>query len=237
MFGQRKVEDDTNEIKAIPELLGLLDVVDCVVTIDAMGCQKEIAQAIIDRKADYVLAVKQNQGQLYDDIREWFLYGHQVHFKDLPHSYHQTVNKTSGRVEIRRCWAIADAHAFEYIRYYEGWPGLQTIAMIQNERRIGDQVQLATRHFISSLPPDAEHLLDCVRQHWSIENTCHWTLDLVFREDDSRVRIGHASRNFALLSRLALNLLKQDPAKGSLNQERFRAVLNEDYLARLLSRI
>jgi predicted transposase YbfD/YdcC len=237
VLGQRKVEDNSNEITAVPDLLRLLDVMNCVVTLDAMGCQKEIAQTILDRKADYVLAVKQNQGQLYDDIHEWFLYAHQVDFENLPHSYHQTVNKTSGRVETRRCWAIGDPLAFEYIRHHEGWAALQTIVMIHHERRTGDQTQTETRYFISSLPPDAPRLLDCVRQHWSVENTCHWTLDVVFREDDSRVRIGHAPRNFALLRRFALNLLKQDAAKGSLKQKRFRAALNEDYLAQLLSQV
>ena len=237
VLGQRKVEDGSNEIAAIPELLRLLDLAHCVVTIDAIGCQKEIAQTIVDRKADYVLAVKRNQGRLHEDIQDWFAYAQQVAFKDMPHDYHQTVNKTSGRVEIRRCWAIADPHAFEYIRYYNGWARLQTIVMIQNERRVGEEVQQKTRFFISSLPPDAQRLLDCVRQHWSIENTCHWTLDVVFREDDSRVRTGSAARNFALLRRLALNLLKQDTAKGSLNQKRFRAALDDAYLSHILTRI
>jgi predicted transposase YbfD/YdcC len=235
VLGQRKVADATNEIPAIPELLSLLDLMNCVVTIDAIGCQTDIAQAIVERKADYVLAVKQNQGHLYEDIQEWFAYAQEIAFKEMPHDYHQTINKTSGRIEIRRCWAIADPHAFEYIRHYEGWAGLRTIVMIHNERRMGDQTQQQTRYFISSLPPDARRLLACVRQHWSIENSCHWTLDVVFREDDSRVRTGSAPRNFALLRRLALNLLKQDTAKGSLNQKRFRAALDDAYLAQILA--
>jgi predicted transposase YbfD/YdcC len=235
VLGVRQVEDTSNEIPAIPELLRLLDLMGCVVTIDAIGCQKEIAQAILDRKADYVLAVKENQGHLYDDIRDWFAYAHQMAFQDMPHSYRQTVNKTSGRIEIRRCWAIADPRAFEYIRHHQGWPGLQTIVMIHNERRVGGHSQTDIRYYISSLSPDAQHLLDCARQHWTIENTCHWTLDVVFREDDSRIRTGHAPRNFALLRRFALNLLKQDAAKGSVKQKRFRAALNDHYLAQLLS--
>lgn len=237
VLGQRKVEEDANEIPAIPKLLGLLDLANCVVTIDAIGCQKEIAQAIIDRKADYVLAVKQNQGHLYEDIQEWFTYAQEVAFKEMPHGYHQTISKAHGRIEIRRCWAIADPRAFEYIRHYEGWAGLQSIVMIQSERRVGDRVQHKIRYFITSLSPDAQHLLTCARQHWSIENTCHWTLDVIFREDDSRVRIGDAPRNFALLRRLALSLFKQDTAKGSLNQKRLRAALDDTYLAHVLSQV
>jgi predicted transposase YbfD/YdcC len=237
VLGQRKVEEGANEIPAIPELLGLLDLANCVVTIDAIGCQKEIAQTILDRKADYVLAVKQNQGHLYEDIQEWFTYAQEVAFKEMPHGYHQAISKAHGRIEIRRCWAIADPRAFEYIRHYEGWAGLQSIVMIQSERRVGDGVQHKTRYFITSLPPDAQRLLTCVRQHWSIENTCHWTLDVIFREDDSRVRIGDAPRNFALLRRLALSLFKQDSAKGSLNQKRLRAALDDTYLAHVLSQV
>lgn len=237
VLGVCKVEDASNEIPAIPQLLRLLDLMDCVVTIDAIGCQKEIAQTIRERKADYILAVKENQGHLYDDIWEWFAYAHQVAFKHMPHTYHQTVNKVSGRIETRRCWAIADPNAFEHIRHYDGWADLQTIIMIQNERRVGDKTQTDTRYYISSLPPQAQHLLDCVRQHWSIENSCHWTLDVVFREDDSRIRSGHAPRNFALLRRFALNLLKHDTAKGSLKQKRFKAALNHDYLSQLLAQV
>jgi predicted transposase YbfD/YdcC len=237
VLGVCKVDDASNEIPAIPQLLRVLDLMGCVVTIDAIGCQKEIAQTIRDRKADYILAVKENQRHLYDDIWEWFTYAHQVAFKDMPHTAHQTVNKVSGRIETRRCWAIADPTAFEHIRHYQGWADLQTIIMIQNERRVGDHTQTDTRYYISSLPPQAHHLLEWVRQHWSIENSCHWTLDVVFGEDDSRIRSGHAPRNFALLRRFALNLLKQDVTKGSLTQKRFRAALNHDYLTRLLSQV
>jgi predicted transposase YbfD/YdcC len=237
VLGVRKVEQGSNEIPAIPELLRLLDLMDCVVTIDAIGCQKNIAQAILDRKADYILAVKDNQAHLFDDIQDWFAYADQSSFQDMAYTEHQTVNKTSGRIETRHCWAIADPRAFEYIRHHQGWPGLQTIIRIQSQRRISDQTQSDTRYYISSLPPDAQHLLDCIRQHWSIENSCHWSLDVVFREDDSRIRMGHAPRNFAILRRFALNLLKHDPLKASLNQKRFHAALNQDYLAKLLSQI
>jgi predicted transposase YbfD/YdcC len=237
VLGQQRVAEGTNEISTIPDLLKSLNLTESVVTIDAIGCQKEIAQTILDRKADYVLAVKANQANFRQDLEDWFVHAQQVHFEGMTHDFHQATNKTSGRVEIRRCWAIADPLAFEYIRHHQGWPGLQTIVMIERERRYADKVQHEVAYFISSLPPDAAHLLQCVRHHWSIENTCHWTLDVIFNEDASRVRIGHGPQNFAIIRHFALNLLKHDPSKGSLNQKRLRAALDDSFRSQLLSHI
>lgn len=234
VLGQQKVAEGANEIVTIPQLLNSLNLGGCVVTIDAIGCQKEIAQTILDRKADYVLAVKDNQANLRQDIEDWFVHAHRIQFKGMEHAFHQTINKTSGRIEIRRCWAMADPVAFEYIRHYQGWPGLQTIVMIERERRQGDYHQRQTAYFISSLPPDASRLLDAVRRHWSVENSCHWTLDVIFKEDASRVRIGHGPQNFATIRHFALNLLKRDPSKGSLNQKRLRAALDDHFRSQLL---
>lgn len=236
-LGQRRVGDKSNEITAIPELLRMLDVAGCVVTIDAMGCQTEIARTIIDQKAAYVLAVKDNQANLRQDIEDWFAYAEQVQFRNMQADYHQTVNKNHGRIEIRQCWAIADPLAFEYIRHYQGWTNLQTIIRVQRERRESDRTSLETAFYISSLAPDAQRLLACTRHHWSIENAFHWVLDVTFREDDSRVRSGHAPENFTVLRRLALNILKQDHSKGSLKQKRFRAALNDQFLLHLLAQI
>ena len=236
-LGQRKVNDKSNEITAIPELLKVLDVAGCVVTIDAMGCQTEIARTIIDQKADYVLAVKDNQGNLCQDIEDWFAYADQVQFKNMQADHHQIINKNQGRVEIRQCWAIADPLAFEYIRHYEGWANLQTIVRVRRERREADRTHIETTYYISSLPPDAQHLLTCTRHHWAIENAFHWVLDVTFREDDSRVRSGYAPENFAVLRHLALNILKHDKSKGSLKQKRFRAALNDHFLLHLLTQI
>ena len=234
-LGQLKVADKSNEITAIPELLKLLDVQGCIVTIDAMGTQKEIATSIIDRHADYILALKGNQPHLLEDVQEWFAYAQQRGWQDIPYSYAETVNKVSGRVEIRRLWAIEDPLAFDYIRHYEGWTGLRSLIMLQRERRLGAPPQTDLAFYISSLPADATRLLQAIRDHWSIENTCHWSLDVIFGEDTSRVRIGHAPQNFALLRRLALSVLKQDTSKTSLNQKRFRAALEDDFLLHLLS--
>ncbi len=234
-LGQWKVADKSNEITAIPELLKLLDVQGCIVTIDAMGTQTEIATRIVERHADYILALKGNQPHLLEDVQEWFAYAQQRDWQDIPHSYAESINKVSGRVEVRRLWAIEDPLAFDYIRHYDGWTGLRSLIMLQRQRRLDAPPQLELAFYISSLPADAPRLLQAIRDHWSIENTCHWSLDVIFGEDASRVHIGHTPQNFALLRRLALSVLKQDTSKASLNQKRFRAALADDFLLHLLS--
>jgi predicted transposase YbfD/YdcC len=236
-LGQRKVEAKSNEITAIPELLNLLNVTGCIVTIDAMGTQKQIAQTIRDGKADYVLSLKENQGQLFQDVVDWFAYADQVDFTDMIHDYHKTVDKAHGRIEIRQCWVIADPVAFEYIRHYDGWADLQSIVRVHRERRIGDEVEHEIAYYISSLPPDAKQLLHATRTHWAVENSLHWVLDVTFREDDSRIRHQNAPHNMAVLRDIALNILKHDPSKGSLKQKRYRAALDDAFLLQLLLQI
>lgn len=236
-LGQRKVGHKSNEITAIPELLRLLDITGCIVTIDAMGCQQRIAQTIRDEKADYVLRVKNNQGHLYQDLDEWFAYADQVHFQNIQHDYHQTINKGHGRIEIRRCWTIADPLAFEHIRHYEGWAGLQTIVRVERARHLAGKVTLDTAYYISSLPPDARQLLEATRQHWAVENSLHWVLDVTFREDEARIRKDNSPQNFGVLRHIALNILKQDASKLSLKQKRYRAALDDSFLLRLLTQI
>ena len=237
LLGQRKVDDKSNEITAVPELLHLLYVSGCIVTIDAMGCQTDIAQTIIDQQADYVLALKANHGQLYHDVVDWFEWALSRDFKGIAPSYHQTINKGHGRIEIRRCWAIADPLAFEHIRHFDGWAGLQSIVMVQRQRRLAQHSQAETVYYISSLPADAKRLLAATRSHWSVENTCHWTLDVIFREDDPRARLGDSAENLAVLRHVALNLLKHHPAKLSLNRKRFQAALDESFLLELLTQL
>jgi predicted transposase YbfD/YdcC len=235
LLGQRKVAEKSNKITAIPELLKQLYVEGGIVSIDAMGCQKDIARTIIEAKADYVLALKGNQGQLHEDVQEWFAWAQQTAFKDMPHTFWQTTNKAHGRIEIRRCWALSDPRAFEVIRHHDGWAGLQSIARVQRERRMDDPVQSETAFFISSLPADAKLLLHAVRAHWSVENTFHWTLDVTSREDDARLRSGASAENFAVLRHISLNLLKHHPAKLSLKRKRFKAALDHNFLLALLS--
>jgi predicted transposase YbfD/YdcC len=235
LLGQRKVAEKSNEITAIPVLLEQLYLAGCIVTIDAMGCQKAIASTIIDQKADYVLALKGNQGQLYEDVQEWFAWAQQTAFKDMPHSFWQTTNKGHGRIEIRRCWALSDPRAFEVIRHHDGWAGLSSIAMIQRQRIIDGQPQTEIAYFIASLPADAQLILHAVRAHWSIENTFHWTLDVTFREDGARLKSGHSAENFAVLRHVAFNLLKRHPAKLSLKRKRYKAALDDSFLLELIS--
>jgi predicted transposase YbfD/YdcC len=237
MLGQRKVAAGENEIVAIPELLAQLYLKGSIVTIDAIGCQKEIAQQIVDQQADYVLALKANQPKLYQDVVEWFEWAQQREFRDVEHTYHQTINKGHGRIEIRRCWALSDPQALEVLGHHEGWRKLTSLGMVQRERRRGDTVQTDTAYFIASLPPDAERLLDAVRNHWRIENNLHWTLDVIFHEEDARLRVGNGAENFAVLRRMALNLLKQHPAKMSLKRKRYKAALDADFLLELLSQL
>lgn len=236
-LGQRKVEAGENEIVAIPDLLADLYLKGSIVTIDAIGCQKEIAAQIIAKRADYVLALKSNQPKLYQDVVEWFAWAQAREFQGVEHTYAQTVNKGHGRIEIRRCWALSDPRALEVLGHHDGWRKLTSLVMVQRERRRGDQSQTETVYFISSLSPDAERLLRAVRHHWRIENSLHWVLDVIFREDDARLRVGDGAENFAILRRMVLNLLRRHPAKLSLKRKRFKAALDTGFLFELLTQV
>ena len=172
VLGQRKVADKSNEITAIPELLHLLDIRGSLVSIDAMGCQTQIAQTIREEQADYLLQVKDNHKNLHQDLEDWLVYGDKCHFADMQMDYHETFNKTNGRIEIRRCWAVADPLAFEYIWHYAGWTDSQTIVRLQHERRMGSPLSLETAYYyITSLPCAAPWILTTSRHHWVIENS------------------------------------------------------------------
>jgi len=235
VMGQRKVDGKSNEITAIPQLLRLLDVSGCIVTIDAMGCQTKIAQTIRDEKADYILRVKDNQSQLKQDLEDWFAYGDRQPLKGMQMDFHQTTHKNNGRIEIRRCWVVADPVAFEYIRHYDGWADLNSIVRVQRERREQGKISHETAYYISSLSADAARIREAPQHHWAIENCFHWVLDVTFDEDASRIRMGESSENMAVLRTLALNLLKQDTSKSSWKQKRFRAALDNDFLFHLLT--
>jgi predicted transposase YbfD/YdcC len=236
VLGQVKVDDKSNEITAIPQLLKMLELSGCLVTIDAIGTQTEIAQQIVDQGGDYLLAVKENQGHLYESLEYLFQLEREEDFRHSPCSYAKQVNKNHGRLEIRECWATSDEEYLNYLRERERWPEVKTLAMIRSERRLGDQVEVKFRYFISSLNAPAKQILKSRRTHWTIENQLHWVLDIAFREDASRVRKDHAPENFAILRHMALNLLKQEKSvKGGVKAKRLLAGWDQDYLLMVLS--
>jgi predicted transposase YbfD/YdcC len=235
VLGQVKVDDKSNEITAIPKLLQVLEIAGCIVTIDAIGCQTEIAATIVALDADYVLAVKENQGHLYEDIKGLFDAAQAVNFKDVPHDYAKTTDKGHGRLEIRQCWTIADAALVTYLRNYAGWRNLRTIVKVVSERRVNGATTVEARYFISSLAGDAPQVLKAVRGHWGIENSLHWVLDIAFDEDHHRVRKDNGPANFAVLRHIALNLLKQEKSlKVGIKAKRLKAGWDEPYLLKVL---
>jgi predicted transposase YbfD/YdcC len=231
MLTQAPVEEGSNEIPTLLTLLGWLDVSKTIITIDGIGCQTQIATAITQQHADYVLAVKGNQETLADDVQAAF----EPTTRAFQPHYAKTVNKGHGRIEIRECWATDTPDVLAFIQDYKAWSGLRSLVKITSERRLSTKTEYDTRYFISSLPPDPAHLLQIVRAHWQIENAFHWVLDIAFREDESRVRKDHAPRNLALLRRLALNLLKQETSlKVGVKAKRLRAGWDAPYLLKVL---
>ena len=234
-LGQVKTEEKSNEITAIPRLLELLELNGCIVTIDAMGCQKEIAQSILEQGADYVLAVKQNQGRLHEDLRDLFEEAEATGFEGVPHDYATTLNKGHGRLERRECWAITDPDCLDYLSTGKEWPGLRSVVKVVGRREAETGVTVQPRYFISSLDLSAEEMLATVRAHWSIENSLHWSLDVTFREDDCRVRKDHGPQNFATLRNISHNMLKRETSlKVGIQGKRLQAGWREDYLLKVL---
>jgi predicted transposase YbfD/YdcC len=234
VLGQIKVDDKSNEIPAVPELLEMLEVKGCIVTLDALHCQTQTVEAILDKQADYVLPVKENQPRLLEALQGLFDDAEEMHWVKCD-SY-QTVNKGHGRIESRECWTTSDPEYLKYIATLADWQGVQSIAMVEAVRRIGEQSTTTRRYFISSLESDAKLMLRAVRSHWGIENQVHWVLDITFREDDSRIRRGNGAENFAVLRHITLNLLKREnSAKRSLKAKRKRAAWDDDYLLTVLT--
>jgi predicted transposase YbfD/YdcC len=241
VLGQIAVPDKTNEITAVPQLLRKLELCGCIVTLDAMGCQKEIAREIKEADADYVLALKGNQGQCHAEIKSFLDDAVARHQQSAPAQknkralgHKETIEKDHGRMEVRRYWQSAD---LDWFADGKEWEGLRSVGMVESIRQVGEETpRTERRYYLSSLDVDVEKFARAVRGHWSVENSLHWVLDVQCGEDRSRARAGHAAENLATLRRLAINLLKRESTrKRGIKGKQLNASWDHNYLLRLLA--
>jgi len=231
-LGQVRVADKSNEITAIPQLLDILDIQGCIVTIDAMGAQKEIAKQIIEQDADYVLSLKGNQGNLHEDVQQLFDWASKTDFKDIEHEVYQTIDKEHGRLEKRRYYLLGNV---EHLVNAHQWVGLKRVGMVESERHIeGKPITTERRYYLTSLDGGVERFARASRGHWGIENRLHWSLDVVLHEDNSRIRSDHSPENMTLIRKIALNLLSKESSKGSKKRKRLKAGWDNDFLIQVL---
>lgn len=235
VLAQRAVPDKSNELSALPAVLAMLALEGCIVTLDAMGTHAAIAAAIRAKGADYVLALKGNQGRLEDDVQALFTDAQGVAYAGIAHSYDRDVDGGHGRIEIRQTWAITDPAYLAYVNPAGAWPDLCSLVMIRAERRLGTKTSVETRYYLSSLDTSAKDIGAAVRDHWGIENSLHWVLDVAFRQDNNRARVRHAARNLATLHHLALNLLRQETtSRIGVQAKRHKAGWDDHYLRKVL---
>jgi predicted transposase YbfD/YdcC len=238
VLGQVKVADKSNEIVAIPKLLDMLAIEGAVVTMDAMGCQREIARKIIDKKADYVIALKGNQGTLHEDVELFVAEQKAKGFQDTTISRDETVDGDHGRIETRTTTAI---HDVAWLQERHDWPGLKGLVMVESTREIPGSspgthtIERETRLYITSLILLANLLGPIVRSHWAVENSLHWVMDMIFRDDERRIRTDHAPANFVTMTHMAHNLIRRAPGKDSLRLRRKVAAWDDDFLASLIA--
>jgi predicted transposase YbfD/YdcC len=234
VLGQVKCAEKSNEIRAIPELLKIIDIAGCIVTIDAMGCQTEIVKEIVEKGADYVISLKGNQGNLHQQIKDYLDWADRTGFKEIQYDYCQTLEKGHGRIEERRCWVTEE---IGWLKEKDDWENLQSVVMVEAIREVkGREKTVERRYFISSLAANAEEALRCVRGHWAIENELHWCLDIGFREDNCQVREAKSAENLATLRHIGINLLKQEKScKRGIEGKRKKAGWDENYLLKVLN--
>jgi predicted transposase YbfD/YdcC len=231
LLGQRKVRDKSNEITAVPELLRALELAGCIVTADAMHCQKNVAKEIIEADADYVLALKGNQGTAFGEVKSFL--DDAVSRVDPSLVFVETVEKGHGRLEVRRYW---QTEKLDWYADKEQWEGLRSVGLVESVRELNNQRSVERRYYLSSLPVDIQRFAKAVRGHWSIENQLHWVLDVVFGEDQARARTEQAAENLAAMRRLGINLLRRDKkCKRSIKGKLMRAAIDPDYLRHLLT--
>ena len=233
VLGQQKVSEKSNEITAIPVLLKLLAIRGCLVSIDAMGCQTEIAKVIIEQGADYVLALKGNQGDLHTDVVQLFTAARKQDFKNIEHQFDSTVSKGHGRIETRRYWTMGNT---EYLLGAQKWSGLKSIGMVESQREMNGKVSIEQRYYILSIESDVHRFAAAVRSHWSIENQLHWILDVGFAEDTAQSCSGYNAENLAVIRHIGINLLSRDKeSKVGVKTRRLQAGWDDNYLKTVLS--
>ena len=230
VLGQIKVNEKSNEITAIPELLSYLEIEGCIITIDAMGCQKEIASKIQDGKGDYVLALKENHKNLYEDVK-LYLEDKRENSDFKEEEYYRSIEKDHGRIEERKYWITTD---IDWLENKSKWAGLKSIGMVESTRDIKGNISKEVRFYLCSIEGNVKEFSKAVRSHWGIENSVHWVLDMTFREDESRIRKGHSAENFNVLRHIALNLLKKEKSKGSIRGKRLKAGWDNAFLKKIL---
>jgi predicted transposase YbfD/YdcC len=236
VLGQKKVEGKSNEITALPELIKVLDLAGCIVTIDAIGCQREIVKKIVKKDADYVIAVKKNQPTLHKQVKQLFKQAIEAHGEGFNMSSFNSREMNRGREEIRNYLMLTDV--VEQIDPLQKWERLTSIGMVESVRLVDEKTSVETRYFISSLKNDVQKLAEAIRGHWSIENSLHWVLDVTFKEDNSRIRKDNAPANFAVLRHIAVNVISQNKSrKLSVRSKRFLATLDEEYSIEVLAAI
>jgi predicted transposase YbfD/YdcC len=231
VLGQVKVAEKANEIVAIPKLLDMLAIEGAIITLDAMGCQRAVAQKIMDKKADYILALKGNQGSLREDAAVFIAEQQAVDFKDATISRAQTVDGGHGRIETRN---ITVVHDIGWLKERHPWPGLNSIVMVESVRELREMTERETRFYITSLAFLAAQIGPLVRDHWAVENGLHWVLDMVFRDDECRLRTNHGPANFTTIKHMALNLIRRAKTKDSIRLRRKVAAWDDDFLVSLV---
>jgi len=237
VLGQEKVSEKSNEITAIPKLLEILDINGCIITIDSMGCQKDIASQIVEKKGDYILGLKGNQGNLHEDVDVFFTTALHTDFMDIEHDYHKESDSGHGRIEERECWVVRPNDYKRCFSTLSQWKKLESIIMIRATRHTKSKTTTETRHYISSCVPDAKFLSKAIRKHWGVESM-HWILDVTFCEDRSRIRKGDSAENIAVLRKIALNAMKKfTDIKASVASKIQKAILSDTFREEVLRKV